>query len=346
MEFSIDSIKIGENHSPLVIAEIGINHGGSLKNAKELVFSAKNAGCKIIKHQTHIVEDEMSNAAKLVIPSHTNESIYDIMDKCSLSEDEEFELMKYTNELGLIFISTPFSRSALYRLIDFNIPAIKIGSGECNNYPLLKEVASFKKPVILSTGMNDLDTVSKAVNIFDDLECPLAILHTTNLYPTPNKLVRLGAINDLMNAFPGKPVGLSDHTITNHSSFGAIALGASIIEKHYVDDRNIRFGPDISCSMDESDCKKLIEGSKILFEQRGGIKNKIPEEQNTRDFAYASVCSTQKILKGEKFTKNNIWVRRPGTGDFLAEKYEYVVGKTASTDIEPNTTLKKHHVIL
>lgn len=346
MEFKIGSRKIGIEQTPLVIAEIGINHEGSIDLAKELVLSAKKAGCEVIKHQTHIVEDEMSIEAKSVIPSHTKNSIYDIMEKCSLSEDEEYELMNYTKSLGLTFISTPFSRSALYRLIDFDVPAIKIGSGECNNYPLLKEVARFGKPVILSTGMSDIEIVRKAVKIFNSFGCPLALMHTTNIYPTPNHLVRLGAINHLMQEFPMKPIGLSDHTTTNHSSFGAIALGASIIEKHYIDDRRIRTGPDVSCSMNEKECKELIQGARILFEQRGGRKTKIPEEQNTRDFAYASVCSIEKILKGEKFTKNNTWVRRPGTGDFSAEKYDYVLGKIAAIDIEPNITLKKEHIKL
>ena len=149
-----------------MIAEIGINHGGSLDVAFEMVDAAAKSGAEIIKHQTHIASDEMSSDAKKVIPAHTKESIYEIIDACSLSEAEEKELQKYVQEKGLIFISTPFSRAAAQRLIRMNVPAFKIGSGECNNYPLIKYVAKEGKPIILSTGMNTIESVGKAVDIF------------------------------------------------------------------------------------------------------------------------------------------------------------------------------------
>ena len=145
---------IGLDHQPLVIAELGINHGGNLKIAFEMVDAAARAGVEVLKHQTHIVNDEMSAVAKQVIPGHTKESIYEIMENCSLNEQDEIALQKYVTSKGMIFISTPFSRAAADRLIRMNIPAFKIGSGECNNYPLLKHIAAFGRPVILSTGMN------------------------------------------------------------------------------------------------------------------------------------------------------------------------------------------------
>ena len=157
--------KVGLDYPPLVIAEIGINHEGSLKVAKEMVDAAKRAGVEVIKHQTHIVEDEMSGAAKKVIPGNANVSIYDIMERCSLNEEDEAELKNYVESQGMIFISTPFSRAASERLERMSVSAYKIGSGECNNYPLLEHIAQFGKPVILSTGMNTIESVSKAVAI-------------------------------------------------------------------------------------------------------------------------------------------------------------------------------------
>lgn len=331
--FEIAGRKIGIDYEPLVIAEIGINHEGSITVAKEMVDAAKAAGVEVVKHQTHIVEDEMSSAAKNTIPGNADVSIYEIMRRCSLNEEDELELKSYVESLGMIFISTPFSRAAADRLHKWNVPAYKIGSGECNNYPLLEHIASFGKPVILSTGMNTIESITKAVKVFKKHHVPFALLHTTNLYPTPNHLVRLGAMVEIQNAFPEAVVGLSDHTLTNHACFGAVALGASILERHFTD-RMDRTGPDIICSMDIEACRELIDGSKIIAQQRGGTKGPAKEEQVTIDFAFATICSIQPIKKGEVFTRENIWVKRPGKGGILAEQYESVLGKTAANDIE------------
>lgn len=330
--FEIAGRKIGYDFDPLVIAEIGINHEGSLQVAKEMVDAAHAAGAEIVKHQTHIVEDEMSSAAKTAIPGNAKVSIYEIMKRCALNEQDEFELMKYVQSRGMIFISTPFSRRAVNRLHSWNVPAYKIGSGECNNYPLLEHIASFGKPIIMSTGMNTIEGISKAVDIFRKKNIPYALLHTTNLYPTPNHLVRLGAMTVIKETFNDAVVGLSDHTLSNHSCFGAVALGASILERHFTD-RMDRPGPDIVCSMDESSCRELIEGAKILAQQRGGEKGPAKEEQVTIDFAFSTICSIKPIKKGELFTPENIWVKRPGSGGILAEHYNNVLGKLATKDI-------------
>ena len=325
--------KIGADYPPLVIAEIGINHEGSLKVAKEMVDAAKRAGIEVVKHQTHIVEDEMSGAAKSVIPGNADVSIYEIMDRCSLNEADEKVLKAYVEEQGMLFISTPFSRAAANRLQSMNVEAYKIGSGECNNYPLLEHIAKFGKPVILSTGMNTIESVSKAVAIFDKYNVPLALLHTTNLYPTPSHLVRFGAMTELHNAFPDKVFGLSDHTLNNNACIGAVALGASILERHFTDHMQ-RTGPDIVCSMDEVAAKELIIASKEVATMRGGTKVPAKEEQVTIDFAFATVCTITEIKKGELFTEANIWVKRPGTGEILAEHYNDVLGKVAKDNIE------------
>jgi N-acetylneuraminate synthase len=334
----INGRKIGPDFPPLVIAEIGINHEGSLQVAKEMVDAAHRAGAECVKHQTHIVEDEMSGAAKKVIPGNAEVSIYEIMERCALNEADETALKDYVESKGMIFISTPFSRAASERLEKMNVPAYKIGSGECNNYPLLEHIASFGKPVILSTGMNTIESVAKAVAIFEKADVPLALLHTTNLYPTPPELVRFGAMKELSEAFPKNVFGLSDHTLTNHACLGAVALGASILERHFTDHME-RTGPDIVCSMDETACKELIEGSHLLWQMRGGKKEPAKEEQVTIDFAFATVVTIKPIKKGEVFSKENLWVKRPGTGEILADDYNDILGKKATKDIENDTHL-------
>jgi sialic acid synthase SpsE len=337
--FEIAGRKIGYDYEPLIIAEIGINHEGSLVVAKEMVDAAYSAGVEVIKHQTHVINDEMSSAAKNIIPGNAKVSIYEIMKRCSLNQEDEYELMKYVINKGMIFISTPFSRSAADRLYSWDVPAYKIGSGECNNYPLLEHIASFGKPIILSTGMNTLESISKAVEIFHQKNVPYALLHTTNLYPTPNNLVRLGGVTALMNNFKDAIVGLSDHTLTNHACFGAVALGASILERHFTDKME-RPGPDIICSMDTSACKDLINGAKIIALQRGGKKEPAKEEQVTIDFAFATICSIRTIKKGDILTKENVWVKRPGSGGILAEHYNSIIGKIANKDICDDTQIQ------
>lgn len=324
--------RIGIDYPPLVIAEIGINHEGSLQVAKEMVDAAQRAGIEVVKHQTHIVEDEMSGAAKKVIPGNSDVSIYEIMERCALNESDELELKNYVESKGMIFISTPFSRAAANRLKQFDIPAYKIGSGECNNYPLLEHIASFGKPVILSTGMNTIESIQKAVAIFDKHNIPVALLHTTNLYPTPVHLVRLGAMAAMHKAFPDKVYGLSDHTLNNNACLGAVALGASILERHFTDTMQ-RTGPDIVCSMDEKASAELIQSSNEIWQMRGGVKQPAIEEQVTIDFAFATVCAIADIKIGELLTSENIWVKRPGTGKILAEHFENVLGKAATRDI-------------
>ncbi|MEC4050906.1 N-acetylneuraminate synthase family protein [Flavobacterium sp. SUN046] len=330
--------KIGPDFPPLVIAEIGINHEGSLTVAKEMVDAAFRAGVEVVKHQTHIVADEMSGAAKKVIPGNADVSIYEIMERCALNEAEELELKEYVESKGMIFISTPFSRAAAERLKKFDIPAYKIGSGECNNYPLLEHICSFGKPVILSTGMNTLESIQKALAIFEQHSIPVAILHTTNLYPTPIHLVRLGAMTQMHQSFPDKVFGLSDHTLNNNACLGAVALGASILERHFTDHMQ-RTGPDIVCSMDEGACETLIQSSKEIWQMRGGVKAPALEEQVTIDFAFATVCSIAPIQKGELLTKENIWVKRPGTGKILAEHFNELLGKKALRAIDNDEQL-------
>mgnify|MGYP000010390887 FL=1 len=332
-EIQIQNRNIGLNHPPLVIVEIGINHEGSLKTAFEMVDAAWRTGAEVIKHQTHVVEDEMSKEAKKVIPGNASVSIYEIMERCALNEEDEIKLKEYVESKGMIFLSTPLSRAAADRLEKMGVSAYKIGSGECNNYPLIEHIASFKKPMIVSTGMNDILSIKKTVEILEKYKVQYALLHTTNLYPTPVHLVRLGAMQELQKEFPNAIIGLSDHTTSNRACFAATALGACILERHFTD-RMDRPGPDIINSMDPIALKELIIGSNEIALMRGGKKEATKEEQITIDFAFATVVSIKTIKKGEKFTKENIWVKRPGTGSIKAEYFNQLLGKIANRDID------------
>lgn len=337
----IQNITISQSAPPLVVPEIGINHNGSLEIAKLMVDAAKRAGAKLIKHQTHIIEDEMSKEAQNIIPGNSDKSIYEIMKQCALSDKDERALKEYTESLGLVYLSTPFSRAGANRLEDMGVSAYKIGSGECSNYPLLKHIANFKKPIILSTGMNNLESIAKSVAILREYEVPFVLLHTTNLYPTPPHLVRLNAMLRLKEHF-GCLVGLSDHTRDNLACLGAVALGACVLERHFTDSMT-REGPDIVCSMDEHALRELIIQSEQMAIMRGlqtESKEATKEEQVTIDFAFASVVSIAPIKKGEILSMQNIWVKRPGKGGIPAHEFESLLGKRAVRDIESNTQLR------
>lgn len=325
--------KIGLDYSPLVIAEIGINHNGSLEEAKKLVRAAKEAGAEIVKHQTHIPSAEMSSLAKKAIPGNSPFSIWDIMERCALSEEDEIEMKRYTEELGMIFISTPFSFKAADRLKKMDVPAYKIGSGEMNNYDFVEYIASFNKPIILSTGMNDLNSVKKAVNAIEKYHKNYVIMHTTNLYPTPSYLIRLGALEEIKKEFPNAIVGLSDHSLNNLACLSAVALGASVLERHFTDTKQ-RKGEDIICSMDIEECKALIEQSAEIQKMRGGKKEAAQEEQVTIEFAFSTLVAFDDIPAGTILTRNMFETKRPYLKGILASDMNKVIGKRTNKPIE------------
>ena len=333
----ISDRRIGRDYPPLVVAEIGINHEGNFDKAIRMVDDAHAAGCECVKFQSHVIEDEM--IPNDVVPGNATETIWDIMKRCALTEAEEVRLKEYVESKGMIYLCTPFSRAAAVRLNLMNVAAYKIGSGECNNYPLVRHIAAYGKPVILSTGMNDLDSISPAVSILRGHGIPYALLHCTSMYPTPYEKVRLGAITALADRFPDAVLGLSDHSIGNYTCFAAVALGASILEKHFTSDKTWP-GPDVPISIDPSELKQLIEGSRAIHQALGGTKDILPEEQPTIDFAYACVVSIRGIAAGEKLSRENIWVKRPGTGEIKAVHFEGLLGKTVGKDIPTDTQLQ------
>ncbi|TQM91858.1 N-acetylneuraminate synthase family protein [Roseinatronobacter monicus] len=331
--------KIGPEYPPLVIAEIGINHGGDLAVAKEMVRLAAQSGCEMVKHQTHILADEMTDEAKSIFPPNADVSIWDVMARCALSLEDEAELKRYTESLGVIWISTPFSRAAADYLESLDVPAYKIGSGEADNLPLIRHIARKGKPVILSTGMQTIETLRASVDILDQAGVPYALLECTNLYPSPAEIVSLRGVTELRDAFPRAVVGFSDHSIGPEMALASVALGACILERHYTDTR-YRKGPDISCSMDPAELRLLIDRSREIWVAANNPKQRSGPEEDVYRFARGSIVADADLAAGHVIAEQDIWARRPGSGEIAAYEFDAVVGKRLLRAVSRNTQLK------
>ncbi|TVP97926.1 MAG: polyhydroxyalkanoate biosynthesis repressor PhaR [Roseinatronobacter sp.] len=331
--------KIGPEYPPLVIAEIGINHGGDLAVAKEMVRLAAQSGCEMVKHQTHILADEMTDEAKSIFPPNADVSIWDVMARCALSLEDEAELKRYTESLGVIWISTPFSRAAADYLESLDVPAYKIGSGEADNLPLIRHIARKGKPVILSTGMQTIETLRASVDILDQAGVPYALLECTNLYPSPAEIVSLRGVTELRDAFARAVVGFSDHSIGPEMALASVALGACILERHYTDTR-YRKGPDISCSMDPAELRLLIDRSREIWVAANNPKQRSGPEEDVYRFARGSIVADADLAAGHVIAEQDIWARRPGSGEIAAYEFDAVVGKRLLRAVSRNTQLK------
>jgi sialic acid synthase SpsE len=315
---------LGDDQPPLVIPEIGINHEGEFPKAIQLVDAAVAAGAECVKFQSHIAEMEMLET-EIRHEGVSTEREWDIIKRCELTATEEIDLKRYCEEKGLLYLCTPFSREAADRLETMDIAAFKIGSGECNNIPLLQHVARKGRPIILSTGANGLASVRASVEAILALDCPLVLLHCTSAYPTPYELVRLGAIDQLRGEF-GLPVGLSDHSMGIYTSLGAVALGACVLEKHFTISRDWP-GPDVPISIEPQELRELVVGARAVYDALGGSKTLLDVEQAVIDFAYASVVTIAPVAKGEVLSRDNTWVKRPGTGPIRAKDLDSVLGR-------------------
>jgi len=329
-EFRLGDRHIGDDHPPLVVAEVGINHEGDFDKAIQLVDAAIAAGTECVKFQSHITEAEM-------IPTDmkpgeiSDERLWDIIKRCELTEDEERAIKRYCEEKGIIYLCTPFSREAADRLEAMGVVGFKIGSGECNNIPLIKHIARKGRPIVLSTGMNDLESVRASVKAIQEFDCPLMLMHCTSEYPAPYEHVRLGAIQQLKDTF-GLPVGLSDHSLGIYTCLGAVALGASVVEKHFTISRSWP-GPDCPISIEPGELAELVKGAKAIWLARGSSKTILPTEQPVIDFAYASVVTIKEVKAGEVLSLDNVWVKRPGTGPIMAKDLDGVLGRVARRDL-------------
>lgn len=330
------------NTSPVfVVAEAGINHNGSLKLAKKMVDYVKKTGADCIKFQTHITEKEMLKSN--IRPGNiSKKTLWSIIKNSELTEEEERKIQKYCNQKKILFLSTPFSTEAVDRLEKIKVPAYKIGSGELTNLPLLNKVANTKKPVILSSGMSEINEIKNSVNFFKKQKIPLILLQTTSVYPSNYQDINLGVIEKFSKMF-NIPVGLSDHSPGIYTALGAVAKGACLIEKHFTLDKNMP-GPDQKLSLNLNELSELVKGCKAVKLALGDSKKILAKEKPILKFARESIVSLKKISKGEKFSEKNISTKRPATGDIPAKNYYKIIGRSAKRDISNDVQISKKDV--
>ena len=335
-EFKIKSKLIGNKKPVFIIAEVGINHNGSYQIAKKLVDVAKQAGADCVKFQTHITEKEMIKT-NITPGKISKKTLWSIIKNCELTEKDEFKISRYCKDKKIIFLSTPFSIEAVDRLEKIRMPAYKIGSGELTNIPFLKYIAKIRKPVILSTGMSEMNEIKSAVSLFKKHKVPLALLQTTSVYPSDYGDINLGVIAQYSKIF-NVPVGISDHSIGIYTALGAVAKGASIVEKHITLDKKMP-GPDQRLSLEPIELKELVKGCRAIKLALGNSKKILKKELPVLRFARESVVAKTKIRKYEIFSEKNLTTKRPNTGQIPAKNFYKILGKKAKKDIPESKQL-------
>ena len=328
-----------------IIAEAGVNHNGSLKLAKKLVDVAVSAGADAVKFQTFKAEAVVSRfAPKAEYQKQTtdaNESQLEMIKKLELSYEDFEELFRYCKNRGIIFMSTPFDIESARFLKDLGVEIFKIPSGEITNYLLLKEIGSYGKEIILSTGMADLGEIEDALEVLTTAGTPkekITVLHCNTEYPTPYEDVNLRAMLTIKEAFKVK-VGYSDHTLGIEIPVAAVALGACVIEKHFTLDKNLP-GPDHRASLEPEELKAMVRAIRNVEKALGsGIKKPSPSELKNLPIARKSIVARRAIKKGEIFTEENLTVKRPGTG-ISPMRWNEVLGRKAPRDFKQDEMIE------
>lgn len=330
-----------------IIAEAGVNHNGSIELAKKLVEKAKEAGVDYIKFQTFKASKLVTKAAKQAEYQQKNigkegDSQYQMLKKLELSPEEHEILIDYCKELGIKFFSTAFDFDSIDYLHSLNLGLWKIPSGEVTNYPFLKRIAAYNEPTILSTGMCDMEDVRAAVEALykNGLSKEnLILLHCNTEYPTPFEDVNLKAMNALRQEF-GVEVGYSDHTKGIEVPIAAVALGATVIEKHFTLDRNME-GPDHKASLEPDELKAMVSAIRNIEKAVGGDGTKHVSESEKKNIAIArkSIVAACDIKAGEVFTEQNLTVKRPGNG-ISPMRWEEVVGTKAKRDFSEDDLIE------
>lgn len=318
-----------------IIAEAGVNHNGSLEMAKEMARVAKECGADIVKYQTAVPELVVSKfAEKAAYQKETTdagESQLEMVRRLHFDFAAHRELKEYCDSIGIQYLSAPFDIPSVRFLGTLGLPLLKIPSGEITNLPYLEEVARLKTPVLLSTGMSNLNEITDALGVLDDGGCPEAtILHCNTQYPTPYEDANLTAMIELFDQF-GLPVGLSDHTPGVECAVAATVLGATVIEKHFTLDKSLP-GPDQQASLDPAELKALVDAVRHTEAALGnGRKHVTDSEAPNKAIARKSIVAARPIAKGEVFTADNLTTKRPGDGISPMRWYE-VLGQTAARD--------------
>jgi N,N'-diacetyllegionaminate synthase len=333
------------NSKTIIIAEAGVNHNGSLAMAKKLINVASEAGADYVKFQTFdsklVVTSSANQADYQIKNTSINESQLDMLSKLELSRNNHYELLDYAKKCNIKFFSTAFDLPSIKFLNELNFGLFKIPSGEITNLPYLRLIGSYGKPIILSTGMSTLGEIEDALRIIEESgtnRTKITLLHCTTEYPAPFIEVNLKAIHTLRQAF-GIDVGYSDHTEGIEISIAAVALGATVIEKHFTLDRSLP-GPDHKASIEPNKLKLLVSSiRRVELALGNGIKRVTRSELKNIIVARKSLVANSKIKKGDVFTDLNITVKRPGTG-ISPMKYDQVIGKLAIKDFDSDELIE------
>ncbi len=318
----------------LIIAEIGVNHNGSIKLAKQMIEVAKDCGADIVKFQTFNVDAITSRYAEMARYQKENlgeeKTQKEMLSSLTLTHSEFCELAEYCRKIGIRFLSTPFDIESV-RFLDDLQDMWKIPSGEITNYPYLVEIARTKKKIILSTGMSTIEEIDEALKVLrENGSSDIVILHCTTDYPAPVEGVNLNAMITLKNRF-GYPVGYSDHTRGIEVSVAAVAMGATVIEKHFTLDKTMN-GPDHKASLEPDELKKLISAVRNVEKAKGtGEKKPTGSEIKNRSVVRKSIVASRPIMKGEFFSTENLTTKRPGTG-ISPMKWNEIIGTKADRD--------------
>ena len=325
-----------------IIAEAGVNHNGSLKLAKKMVEKAVEAKVDAIKFQTFIAKNlvsrntEKANYQKL--NTNNKESQLEMIKKLELSFEQFIELKRYCDEMRIKFLSTPFDLESIEFLKKLGMKVWKVPSGEITNLPYLRKIAEVADEIILSTGMSDLDEISKAVEILKKENKKISILHCNTEYPTPMEDVNLRAMELLKEKF-NVEVGYSDHTLGIEVPIAAVALGAKIIEKHFTLDKNME-GPDHKASLEPEELKKMVTGIRNIEKALGKKQKEVTEsEKKNKDIARKSIVAKKNIKKGEIFTEESLTVKRPGNG-ISPMQWDEVIGKISIRNFEEDELIE------
>ncbi len=346
-EIKINDKVVGEVNSPYIIAEAGINHNGDIEIAKELIRKAKEIGADAVKFQSFTVDCMMTKDAASAAHLEAGagkEDVYSFVKRISLDEEAHKELFNLAKEVGIEFISTPFSFKTVDWLENLGVAAYKIASMDLNNLPLIEYVAKKNKPMILSTGMGTLAEVDNAVQtIYGTGNQQVMLLHCVSLYPPLDEDINLKAMDTLREIY-NCPMGFSDHTIDNLAPLAAVARGANIIEKHFTLDRNMP-GPDQAGSGDPESFKQLIEEAKRIHKSIGdGSKKPVLKEKEMSKNFRRSIVSLIDIPEGNIITEEMITYKRPGTGISPVDK-SWVIGAKARKNIKADTVIQKEYLI-
>ena len=326
-----------------VIAEAGVNHNGNIEIAKKLIDAASAAGADAVKFQTFRAESLVCKTAKKAEyqlgVTDRSETQYDMLKKLELTEQMHKKLMEYCAKKKIMFLSTPFDIGSVKLLSKLGMQIFKIPSGEITNLPYLREIAGHQKKVILSTGMSNMNEVKAAVDVLkENGAADIILLHCNTQYPTPVSDVNLLAMVKMHEEL-GLPVGYSDHTLGIDVPIAAAALGAAVIEKHFTLNKNME-GPDHKASLEPQELKRMVEGIRKTELALGvGIKQASDSEKENRDIVRKSIVAASGIKKGEKYTEENLTVKRPGIG-ISPMRWDEVIGKTAGRDYETDEMIQ------